>query len=143
MSYFYLDTSVIAAYYIPEALSNTVEEFLKTEPHPAVSQLVEVELFSAISRRVRTRELSQQDARRIANLFQAHLESGLYDRLPLEPAHFDLACDWISRFTLPLRSLDALHLAIAESNHLCLVTADAALSRSAYELEIVVELLRV
>ncbi len=143
MSNFYLDTSVVVAYYIPESLSNTVEEFLKDKPHPAISQLVEVEFFSAVSRRVRTKELSQQDARRIADLFQSHLANGLYTRLLLKSVYLDLARDWIGRFTLPLRSLDALHLAIAESNCLCLVRADAALSRSARELEIVVELLRV
>ncbi|MCY7275032.1 MAG: type II toxin-antitoxin system VapC family toxin, partial [Phormidesmis sp. CAN_BIN44] len=101
MSNVYLDTSVVVAYYVPEALSNTVEEFLKTEPHPAISQLVEVEFFSAISRRVRTKELSQQDAKQIADLFQSHLANGLYTRLLLKSVHLDLACDWIGRFTLP------------------------------------------
>ena len=49
----YLDTSVIAPFYWSEALSDTVEELLRTETARALSQLVEVELFSALSRRVR------------------------------------------------------------------------------------------
>jgi uncharacterized protein len=51
----YLDTSVIAAFYWTEALSDTVEQLLRDETEPRLSQLVEVELFSALSRRVRMR----------------------------------------------------------------------------------------
>ena len=54
----YLDTSVIASFYWAEALSDTVEELLSTETEPGLSQLVEVELFSALSRRLRMREIS-------------------------------------------------------------------------------------
>jgi len=39
--------------------------------------------------------------------------------------------DWISQFSTTLRSLDALHLAIADSNNLTLITADIKLSNSA------------
>ena len=49
----------------------------------------------------------------------------------MEPAHYQLAREWISRFQTPLRTLDALHLACASSNELCLVTADDGLAESA------------
>ena len=64
----YLDTSAIVPYYVPEKLSAVVEQLLqKQENKPIISQLVEVELFSALSRRVRMGEVSQNDARRIIN----------------------------------------------------------------------------
>jgi hypothetical protein len=56
----YLDTSVIAPFYWAEALSDTVEQLLRIETEPRLSQLVEVELFSALSRRVRMGEISQE-----------------------------------------------------------------------------------
>ena len=138
----YLDTSVIAPFYWAEALSDTVDELLRTETERGLSQLVEVELFSALSRRVRMREISQEDARAIATRFQTHLDNDFYLRIPLESVHYQLARDWIGRFDTSLRTLDALHLAYASSNNFRLVTADDALARSAEALGIEVQLLR-
>ena len=58
----YLDTSVIAPLYWTEALNNAAEQLLLNETEVGLSQLVEVEIVSALSRRVRIREISQQDA---------------------------------------------------------------------------------
>lgn len=55
----YLDTSILAPLYWVEALSNTVEQLVNSETELALSQLVEVELVSALSRRVRMGEISQ------------------------------------------------------------------------------------
>ena len=137
----YLDTSVIAPFYWTEALSDTVEELLRTETELGLSQLVEVELLSALSRRVRMREISQETARAIASLFQTHLNNNFYLLIPLESIHYQLARNWIGQFNSPLRTLDALHLACASSNNLRLVTADEALAISADALEIEVQLL--
>ena len=138
----YLDTSVIAPFYWSEALSDIVEELLRTETARGLSQLVEVELFSALSRRVRMRQISQAEARAIANRFQTHLEKDFYLRIPIESVHYQLARDWISRFNTSLRTLDGLHLACASENNIRLVTADEALAASAEALEIEVQLLK-
>jgi predicted nucleic acid-binding protein len=77
----YLDTSVIVPFYLPEALSTTVRELLvieEIEEQAALSQLVEVELFSALSRRVRMGERSEQQARQITEQFQIDLNQGFY-----------------------------------------------------------------
>ena len=75
----YLDTSAIIPYYVPENLSNIVERLLQQqEEQPVISQLVEVELFSAVSRRVRMGELSKDDAKRITQLFETHINERLY-----------------------------------------------------------------
>jgi predicted nucleic acid-binding protein len=137
----YLDTSVIAPFYWTEALSDTVEELLRTEAELGLSQLVEVELLSALSRRVRMREISQEVARTIATLFQTHLNNNFYLLIPLESLHYQLARNWIGQFNTSLRTLDALHLACASSNNLRLVTADEALAVSANALGIEVQLL--
>lgn len=138
----YLDTSVIAPFYWSEALSDIVEELLRRENERGLSQLVEVELFSALSRRVRMREISQEEARAIANRFQTHLDNDFYLRIPIESVHYQLARDWIGQFNTSLRTLDALHLACASYNNIRLVTADDALAASAEALEIEVQLLK-
>jgi uncharacterized protein len=138
----YLDTSVLAALYWAEALSDIVEELVLVESELGLSQLVEVELFSALSRRVRMREISQEDATAIVQRFQADLDSNFYTCIAVERIHYNLAREWISRFETPLRTLDALHLAIASQNNIRLVTADEALAASAGILGVEFQLLR-
>lgn len=133
----YLDTSAIVPYYVPEVLSDTVEILLQEEKdQPVISPLVKVEFFSAVSRRVRMAELSRDDGRRITELFNNHVKENLYRFVVLETLHYRLARDWIARFDLPLRTLDALHLAVSRINNLSLITADAKLAESARVLKI-------
>jgi len=47
----YVDTSVLAAFYLPEPLSARVERLLRRAVAPAISDLTDVELLSAISSR--------------------------------------------------------------------------------------------
>ncbi len=124
----YVDTSVLAAYYCPEPLSQEAERIVKSRPSPSISDLTEVELVSAISRKVRTGELDAAEAERIAAEFFAHLEGNLYRRLALERRHYLMAREWIGRFRTPLRTLDALHLAVAASARLRLITSDQGLA---------------
>jgi predicted nucleic acid-binding protein len=138
----YLDTSIVAAFYWAEELSDAVEELLNQEAEVAVSQLVEVELCSALSRRVRMREIEPDEAQSIANLFLSDLNNGLFFQFSLEPVHYNMARDWIRQFNTPLRTLDALHLAIAFFHRVPLVTADEGLAVSAVALGVEVRILR-
>ncbi len=128
---FYVDTSVLVAYYSPEPLSDKAEKFLTTHRQPAISALTELELFSAISRKVRKGGMSKKDASRIIPTFISHKDNKLYTYLPVQLHHYTLARDWIGLFKLGLKSLDALHLAIASSEGLTIVSADRNLLRSA------------
>ena len=127
----YLDTSVLAAYYCPEALSAKAEQVILRSKLPAISLLVEVELCSAVARKVRERALSDTDATRIVTQFHLHIDEGCYERLPIEATHFEVARDWICQFNAPLRTLDALHLAVCFSSNAVLLTADGALAKTA------------
>ena len=122
---------MIVAYYCPEPMSAAVQKWLRRQRDPAISDLVEVEMISAIARKVRDRHMSRQDARRVATTFTTHLQSGYYVRLPVQRAHYQLAWDWIGAFDIPIRTLDALHLAVAHVGGLRLATADLSQSRSA------------
>ncbi len=137
----YLDTSVIAPFYWQEHLSEVAQELLRNEAEVALSQLVEVELFSALSRRVRMGEISQSQAGAIADRFEVHIDDGFYTRLPVKALHYRLAQDWIRRFDTPLLTLDALHLEIASAQGIRLITADRGLAGSAEAFGVEVELL--
>ncbi len=128
---FYIDTSVLAAYYYPEPISNSVEKFILKIKRPAISALTEVELVSSLSRKVREKSVSKNVANQILARFQSHLESGFFDRLAVADVHYQNAKSWISQFVTPLRILDALHLAITSTNNLTLLTADQQLAGAA------------
>jgi len=138
----YIDTSLVVPYYCPEALSQAAERMLRGDPRPAVSDLVEVEFFSALARKVRVREMSSADAMRAGEQFLDHLQTGLYARIAVQRRHYEAARSWLARLTLPLRALDALHLALADLEGLRLATADRDLSRSARSLRVAVTLVR-
>jgi predicted nucleic acid-binding protein len=138
---FYLDTSVIVAYYCPEALSGKADNFLTTHTRPAIDSLSELEMFSAVSRKIREGGLNRKTGSRIIAKFVGHIEGHFYTFLPVESNHYRLARDWMGLFTTKLKTLDALHLAIASSNGLTLVTADRELSESGKSLAVDVRLL--
>lgn len=132
----------MVAYYYPEPLSAKAEALVREAPHPRISSLTEVEFVSALSRKFRAGELSRSDAIRVLSQFLAHLEASLYTRIDIQYLHFRLAREWIAGLTTALRTLDALHLAVAASESLRIVTADETLARSARQLGITSTYLR-
>jgi len=127
----YIDTSVLVAYYCPERLSGKAEELLINYHRPAISSLTEVEFFSAVSGKVRRKEINPKDAGRVAAKFLAHMDGDGYTYIPVEGHHYRLARDWIGMFKMELRTLDAIHLAVASSEGLTLLTSDQGLFKSA------------
>lgn len=132
----YVDPSVLAAYYAPDRRSGEAESLLRAFPGPAVSNLGEVELFAAVARKVRRRELDERDADRIRAFFLSHLEEGFYHRVHLDSRHFRLARGWLSEAAAPLRAPDALHLAAAAVERRTLATADLGQAEAARSLGI-------
>ena len=128
---YYIDTSVLAAYYCPEHISEKVQSFLTAQNYPAISSLTEVELCSAISKKVRIGELSHADGNRIISKFQFHLAGDFFRIIPIESGHWRIARGWLSLFNTPLRTLDALHLAVSSCEQLTIIAADRQLLDSA------------
>ena len=127
----YLDTSVLVAYYCPEALSDQVQGLLSESVRPALSHLTEVELFSAVAKKIRSGGMRSTDGKRILAKFSSHVDAELYTMIPVVKQHWHLARGWIGLFTTSLRTLDALHLSITSAEELELVTADKSLYRAA------------
>ncbi len=137
----YLDTSIIVPAYCSEPLSDRVDQLLRQEPDLAVSNLTEVEFYSALSRKVRQRELTLGEAQQLSLDFRMDLDAGIYRRLSVEAIHYQLAREWISQFNTVLRTLDALHLAIASGYEMSVVTGDVGLAQSGRSLGLAVELI--
>jgi len=88
-------------------------------------------MFSALSRKVREKELNRPTASRILAKFLSHLDGRFYTCFSVETQHFRLARDWIGQFNTGLKSLDAIHLAVASLEGARLATADRNLAESA------------
>jgi predicted nucleic acid-binding protein len=132
----YLDTSVLVAFYLPERMSAKVQKHLSGSGKAAISSLSEVEFHSAVARRVRMNDLAKSDALKVLSQLRTHVDEGLYRMVPVEQHDYVLARDWLAAFDTPLRTLDALHLAVAFSNDFVLVTADRVFAECATRLGI-------
>ena len=127
----YIDTSVLGAYYCPEALSAVAERALLAIKTPVISTLTDVELTSLVARKRRLGELSTRQAMDVLELFQTHVDEGFYRRVSLGTEHYLRARELISSLTIALHTLDALHLAVVLGEDLPLLTADRDLPRAA------------
>ena len=127
----YVDTSVLGAYYCPEPLSSAAEAALLKLRDPCISPLTEVEFASLIARKRRLRELAEPQAKEVLRLFGHHVAEGYYRRLPLGTEHFFRARDLVGSMASALSTLDALHLSVALSAGIPLLTADRDFARSA------------
>ncbi len=112
----YFDTSSLAKAYIEEARSADVDEFLHAQTERvAISDLSILEMRSTVARRQREGRFDTVTAARIWSTFQADINDGLFDVISAASGDFSLATRMIDRVSpLPLKTLDALHLAIAE-----------------------------
>jgi predicted nucleic acid-binding protein len=72
----YLDTSVLVAYYVSEALSKQVQRRLFVASLKTVSELVQTEFVATLALRQSIGDLSLTDVQQVASLFTRHLRNG-------------------------------------------------------------------
>lgn len=126
----YIDTSALVAYYCPEPNSDKIEKRMLNFKRLVISNLTEIELFSALSRKIREKRLSISDGNKIVRIFKNHTTDNLFRIIMLEPKHFNLAKNWILQFNSPLRTLDGLHLAIAAEEEIPIFSTDTGLQKA-------------
>jgi predicted nucleic acid-binding protein len=132
----YCDTSVVVAYYVAEDRSEQAERALRGQTQRMVSSLVLTEASAALRRKVRDRQLSSTDAQAALDSFRRDVVTGLFRVVDVERRHFDHAAAQVWSTRESLRTLDALHLAVAELDGLRVLTADAVMAKAARELGI-------
>lgn len=137
----YIDTSVLAAYYCPEPISALAERTLRGLSSPTISELTFVEFASAISRKVREKSLAREAGALIQTQFESHLEEGYYLVLPVRTLDYRMARLWLAQLHGTLRTLDALHLAVAKAAGASTITADRRLAAEAQTIGLPVKLL--
>jgi len=85
-------------------------------------------------------DLDARSAGVIQTAFSQDIARNCYRVLELASVHFKQARDWLLDRKAPLRTLDALHLAIAQISDTRLVTSDAGLASAAEKHGVAVEL---
>ncbi len=112
----YVDSSALAKLYVPEAESDRLDAFLRGARALMVSELALTEVLSAVARRRREGGLSAEQAFEIRDALFADAASGSFDRLDLTPLiHREAERLLLGTDSLSLRTLDALHIALALS----------------------------
>jgi len=137
----YLDTSLLAALYIPEALSAKAAAAVGAAT-PTISSLSQVEFASVVARRMRERTISAADGNAVLGMFDAHVAARRFRQLPLTSETLAGAAKLLRSGGVALATLDALHLAIAASHREPLCTADRQFARAAAHFGVKVSLVR-
>jgi len=111
----YFDTSALAKWYLNENLSDEVERYIQEHGPVEISDLTAVEIRSLLSRRRREREIDIKTETRAFAAFEEDVRRGFLIRNPLPATLAAGAVNLIASFPdIPLRTLDAMHLVVAQ-----------------------------
>lgn len=132
----YLDTSALAKWYLNEPGSEDFEAFITQQAAAAISRLTVVEMRCLLGRRRRDGSISSRVASAAFRLFEDDVRRGHLEVHPLVDGHAVSALSLLDRLRRqPLRTLDALHLAVAlELKAPVIATADRVMARAAAQL---------
>ncbi|MBF0463424.1 MAG: type II toxin-antitoxin system VapC family toxin [Magnetococcales bacterium] len=92
-----------------------------------ISQWVCTELASVLARQARMKEMPRKEARKVFDLLDQLVKTGLIRMIPVDGIDFDQAALWVMGAPVPLRGPDALHLAITYRINARLLSLDAKL----------------
>jgi uncharacterized protein len=130
----YVDASVLVALFTDDVLSVRADAFLRTHsPVLIVSDFAAAEFASAVARHVPMKDIKAQDARRVFATFDAWIARATVRALTTAA---DIACAaaFLRRLDLPLRTPDALNIAIAQRIGAEVFTFDHKMAASARDL---------
>ena len=143
-SLLYIDTSALAKWYLNESCSEVVESLVQDEGSVATCGLTSVEMRCLLARRRRNREIDHAIEMRVLAAFEEDAQRGFLVQLAFAEPLFAAASRLIASLPdVPLRTLDALHLAIMREHNLArLATADTVMAQAAAQLGIETRLIR-
>ncbi|HPY38878.1 MAG TPA: type II toxin-antitoxin system VapC family toxin [Thiolinea sp.] len=129
----YLDTSALAKWYLNEVGSEQFAAWIAEQDDTHISTLTVTEFRCLLARRERMKELGSTSAQQIFATFEHDIEQGFLILHEVQNDDLVMARQLIDRLAnLPLRTLDAMHLAIAERmNAEALVSADKVMLEAA------------
>jgi predicted nucleic acid-binding protein len=137
----YVDTSALAKWYLNEPQSEAFEAFISSHADAAICRLTVVEFRCLLARRRRAGDITAAHETRISDAFAADIASGALAVHAVEDSDFQAAVILIGSLRRqPLRTLDALHLAVARRLGVDLVaTADRVMAAACKELGVEVK----
>ncbi len=129
----YFDTSALAKWYINESKSDEVEKYIQNHGPVDISEITVVEMRTLLARRRREKNISARIENKIFATFQDDIRLRFLNCHPLPSGLAAAAINLISVLSdIPLRTLDTLHLVIAEEIQAgVLATADRIMARGA------------
>ena len=132
----YLDTSVLIKLFVSEIYSDDVQAFVSGLDTPTVSHLCLLEWDCAMRRMERSGAITAEYRLLAVREFSTQLAEGLYRLVARDQAMFNTARHLIEQVApVPLRAMDALHLATARACEVSLVaTADKVMTDAAQQL---------
>ena len=132
----YLDTSVFVALLTDDLFTRQADRYLRASGEIiSVSDLGAAEYSSVLARRVRAGVITANQARGSFATFDAWRVRAAR-QLELDAADLVAADAWLRCLDPPLRTLDALHIAIAQRIDATLVTFDQRMAAAARALAI-------
>ena len=134
----YFDTSALVKRYLPERKSAAFEAYFSELAPAHISRLTLVELRSTFARKRRQTRLNPAQEMAAMNEVRIDIQNGLLTVVPSTDADFIEAFRLMDELTtLPLRTLDALHLATASGlGSSVIATADDVMRRAVQQLQL-------
>lgn len=132
----YADTSLLLPAYVPEAQSELASSILESASSISISDLTVAEFYVGLARKVKLGELTASQSDAVRSVFDSHLQQGILQRVTLLPRHSEAAGDLASKSPLTLRTLDALHLAVAAELGIAVATFDGRLANAGRSLDL-------
>jgi predicted nucleic acid-binding protein len=134
----YLDASVIVALLTNDVFTARADAYLRAHaPILIVSDFAALEFTSVIARRVRTRQVTRQIARKIFAALDAWIIRNT-ERAETTSEDVTLSTRALRRLDLTLRAADALNIAIAQRIDATLMTFDEKMAVAAKALGVAV-----
>lgn len=136
----YLDTSVLAKWYLNESGTNEVTSYIQSVERAVISSLTITEMRCLLSRRRRMNDLSERMEHQLYASFLNDIDLGYLVVENFSDEYFTYASHLIDSLpNIPLRTLDALHLSIIQKKHIpLLATADEVMLQAAKKMNIFV-----
>jgi hypothetical protein len=134
----YLDASFLVALLTAEPSSLRAIRFVRAYPGGlVVSDLAAAEFASAISRRVRMRQMPQAEGQLVLSAFDRWMVTGA-NGMEISSADIAVAAVFLRRLDLALRTPDAIHIATAQRLAATLITFDQRMATAARALGVAV-----
>lgn len=127
----YADTSLLFPVYVPEVNSDKANGVVDGAQELLVSDLTVAEFLVGLARKVKLGALSPEKAEEVRAAFEQHMTEGTLQRVSLAGRHSEAAGQLSLQSPVMLRTLDAIHLAVAVEHAATMATLDGRLSEAA------------